>query len=618
MTDFISFLIAVNVADAIAALSWGQWKKGLQILTFLSSIGFMPAKTYFDPALSPAKNPTEWYHIAMTLNSHNQPRVAATWIRKSAKAGEPQAMLELAKFLVVGRGGSEASGKLPDEDDENGDGADEGQAMVWFHRAWDKRGFSDAAFGIGQLYAQGLDGDLEDDDETRSFASPWGGSMPWESLDPDLASGKSVNRDMEKAVFWWMRAADLSHAGAQACLAEAKLVGADGKQARPDQAIQWLKKAVKGGVPRAMFVLGLCLKMGVGCKKNIESGTNWLRQAADQGFSEGVSPFAESLSSQQHQQTDASTGTPHKKKLKDVSLNNIKALSNGVELLRKSAQAGSPMAMYVLGLCLQSGFGTFKNEKEGIDWLAKAAANGWTQWGGGGEISETKALMYSSDAAETAAAPTVAELRKAIAGEKVTGANPATGGDALLETAGDAWSIHHGGSKLSKVSPELIAAAEAAARAATGGSALRPRAGQSLASAKPSAIATNANSSKAAATATGATISAVSAAALIDVEDGKPSKYPLKKDSGFDALIDTQTTSQSDQLIDISSKSASPTSPITGIEEAFGTSTIVMTLPKSPSLEAAPYPPIYEPQFSTVEILTGDMDGVEEGVDLLA
>ncbi|KAJ3414439.1 hypothetical protein HDV05_006620 [Chytridiales sp. JEL 0842] len=446
-------------AEALSHLSWGQYQKGLQLLTSLSSIGFMPAKMYFDPILSPSKNPTEWFHIASTLNANGQPRLAATWFRKSAQAGEPQSMLELAKFLVTGRGGSAASGKQPDEDDEGGEGADEGQAMVWFHRAWEKRGFADAAYAIGQLYAGGVDGDLDDEEEDGGGLG--GSQVPWESVDPDLGSGKAVQRDMQKAVFWWMRAADLGHYGAQTALGEAKLVGADGFTAKPDQAVKWLKKAAKGGIPRAMFEVGLCLKMGIGCKRNIEAGTNWLRQAAEQGFSEGVAGTVGATSSVPNVSTFSrghSNNQPAQP-LKDVSLTNVKALKNGVELLRKSAESGSPMAMYVLGLCLKSGFGVHRNEEEGMEWLVKAAREGWDRWGGGGEVLEEKGGGKS----------------EALESKEATEASATASGDTLLETAGQAWSLHpkDGESKISKVSPELIAAAEAAAKAATGGSALR-------------------------------------------------------------------------------------------------------------------------------------------------
>ena len=86
-------------------ISWGYWSQGISELANLASIGFMPAKMYFDPAHSTCKNPTGFKHIGQYLNSCGEYMNAAKWFRKGAVGGEPHSMVELAKYLIVGRGG---------------------------------------------------------------------------------------------------------------------------------------------------------------------------------------------------------------------------------------------------------------------------------------------------------------------------------------------------------------------------------------------------------------------------------------------------------------------------------------------------------------------------------
>ena len=92
--------------------------------------------------------------------------------------------------------------------------------MCWLHKAWDMVGSGDAAFMIGMLYSEGIDGDDEIDDRdvnafinssskvsSSSTVSVWNHSSrpgqhsfspfinsPWGSLDPELASGKPIYR----------------------------------------------------------------------------------------------------------------------------------------------------------------------------------------------------------------------------------------------------------------------------------------------------------------------------------------------------------------------------------------------------------------------------------------
>ncbi|KAJ1548040.1 hypothetical protein HK405_004356, partial [Cladochytrium tenue] len=88
------------------------------------------------------------------LKVPNDPRkaydVAYAWYRRAAEAGDHNAILELARFVRVG-----CASDAPDHDAFVR--RDDGQAMAWFHRAWDLSGNADPAFAVGMSYATALD-----------------------------------------------------------------------------------------------------------------------------------------------------------------------------------------------------------------------------------------------------------------------------------------------------------------------------------------------------------------------------------------------------------------------------------------------------------------------------
>lgn len=338
--------------DAMSMIDWGYWIQGISAMAKLAAIGFLPARTYFDPIQSPLQNPTGQFYLARYLHQSGDVEYAALWYRRSAETGDPNAMLELGRLLSVGSLESDTSSPFIQRDD--------GEAMVWFHRAWKLAWKSDAAFSIGKLYM------------SSTWSSCVGGRTltydpPWESMDVEMARGKPVYRDVEKATFWFTKASAGDHMGADAALGELKLqesmsesasAGADG--------IRLLRRAAERGVPRGMFVLGECLCTGVGPIQHASEGKKWLRKAADKGFSEDI--FNNDFSAKNDEINGPTLS----------SIIESDCLSRCVPFLKSAARKDKDAkAMYILGfLYTRGGLGVSRDIFLGARWLKRAADGG--------------------------------------------------------------------------------------------------------------------------------------------------------------------------------------------------------------------------------------------------
>lgn len=162
---------------------------------------------------------------------------AATWFRSAAEAGDATAQLNLAALYHRGEG-------LPQDDD---------QAVRWLNQAADQ----------GLLPAM-----LE--------LAHW-----------DLRPEHGGNVDA--AVGWFKKAADLGNASAQTALGD---IYADQRFGRVDysQAVNWYKKAADQGQPAGELGLGTRYLLGQGVEQDKEEARRWLTPAANQGH-----PYAQFL-----------------------------------------------------------------------------------------------------------------------------------------------------------------------------------------------------------------------------------------------------------------------------------------------------------------------------------
>ncbi|KAJ3214428.1 hypothetical protein HDU67_001668 [Dinochytrium kinnereticum] len=358
---------------AMSNLHWGFYSSAFATIVHLASIGFVPAKSFVDPATSPLKNPTQASYLGTLLMDRGEEGLGLQWLKKGAEGGSGSATLEYAKRLAA---------------------TDPGEAMAWLHRAWELTGDADAAFFIGCIFSNGGlprrahgntgkkdgkawndEGDLlgikgsdketgtshdkqdadDDGEEEEEEVDEGKNYVPWGIIDPSLASQKPVLRDPAQATLWWARGVEKGHHRSMAAYGETKLAGLDNSHPDLDKAFRFLTTAADR-VPRAMFVLGHCYRHGLGCKRSDDDAAKWLRKAAAGGFSDESMHASSSYED-----------------MEDISARAVK----GVRLLRKAAETGVPRAMYVLGLCLQRGFGVPRDPDEARMWLSKADEAGY-------------------------------------------------------------------------------------------------------------------------------------------------------------------------------------------------------------------------------------------------
>ncbi|WP_298728734.1 tetratricopeptide repeat protein [uncultured Ferrovibrio sp.] len=95
--------------------------------------------------------------------------------------------------------------------------------------------------------------------------------------------GQGVPQDMNQAIAWYRRAAEMGFARAQANLAAIYLQGEGGVPVDYAEALKWFDAAAKQGHAVAQYNLGLMYELGLGVEKNEAAALGWYNNAAKAG-----------------------------------------------------------------------------------------------------------------------------------------------------------------------------------------------------------------------------------------------------------------------------------------------------------------------------------------------
>ncbi|MDR0481084.1 MAG: sel1 repeat family protein, partial [Gallionellaceae bacterium] len=98
-------------------------------------------------------------------------------------------------------------------------------------------------------------------------------------------NGEDVEKDREKAAFWYRKAAEQGHANAQynlGCLYDS----GEGVEQDYEQAAFWYRKAAEQGHANAQHNLGCLYDSGEGVKQDHEQAVFWYTKAAEQGYAD--------------------------------------------------------------------------------------------------------------------------------------------------------------------------------------------------------------------------------------------------------------------------------------------------------------------------------------------
>ena len=190
------------------------------------------------------------------------------------------------------------------------------------------------------------------------------------------ASGNGIDKDLEKAFKWFLKAAKFGDTGAQFAVYEAYLKGY-GVEANPEQAQYWLdqynkkmqkearkhavvynKKLVKkaqNGDAESQFLLAGCYYNGDGVLQDFNETYYWSMKAAQQNYPEGVTAVGQLYYKGQ-----------------GVAQNYEEA----VRWFQKGEQLNEPMAYYFLGECYENGYGVPENKEMAFNCYKNAAEGG--------------------------------------------------------------------------------------------------------------------------------------------------------------------------------------------------------------------------------------------------
>lgn len=196
------------------------------------------------------------------------PADALNWYKKAAQQNSIDADTDIALMYANGKGVTR----------------DSGQAVAWFRRAAEG-GDASAQYNLALMYERG-EGVARDYKE----AMRWLTAAADQNLIPPLLAlaeislqppNSTITADVNKAVQYYQRAANLGSAAAEVALGTIFSKGLLGK-VDYEQAVGWYKKAADKGEPDGEFALGVSYAMGHGVPVDYALARRWLGAAASQ------------------------------------------------------------------------------------------------------------------------------------------------------------------------------------------------------------------------------------------------------------------------------------------------------------------------------------------------
>ena len=195
--------------------------------------------------------------------------------------------------------------------------------------------------------------------------------------------GVGVPRDYKKAVFWWKKAAENEHVGAQYSLGVMYYHGRGGVPKDKEKAFYWSKKAAESEHAYAQHWLGKMYAIGFGVSKDREQANYWYKKSAENrnagAKQESVETQANNSPSEL-QKTKAEQGDANAQwRLGDIYYYG-EGVSEDFEKARywreKAAENEHVGAQWELGRMYYRGEGVPKDFEKAFYWYKKSAENG--------------------------------------------------------------------------------------------------------------------------------------------------------------------------------------------------------------------------------------------------
>ena len=181
--------------------------------------------------------------------------------KESAEAGKAEAQFDLGVLYAQGKGVRR----------------DLTQAVAWYRKSAEQ-GNAAAQFALGQLYSRGWGVPRDEADAIRWFQLANSVDSDGPPTDWAPVEGYGMEKDPQKAAYWYRQAADKGHAEAQFNLSRLYSSGT-GVKRDEEQAARWVSALATQGYAPALADLGGRYASGYGVAKDDKRAYFWLTLA---------------------------------------------------------------------------------------------------------------------------------------------------------------------------------------------------------------------------------------------------------------------------------------------------------------------------------------------------
>lgn len=228
------------------------------------------------------------------------------------------------------------------------------------------------ALSIQELYAKGLalheEGYFDSASVFFQRAAEQGSSAAQFQLGIYYELGQGVYVNERLAAEWYRKAKNQGHVEAHFYLGVCYENGV-GVQENLESAVACYLQAAEQGHAEAQYNLGICLTRGEGIAKDDQQALHWFEKATRQGHPEARFYVIKRSAQRGSPVAQYALGVLYEKG-EGVSQN----LEKAIAAYRKAAEAGHADAQFELGRRYSNGDGLRKNSAHAISWLEKAAA----------------------------------------------------------------------------------------------------------------------------------------------------------------------------------------------------------------------------------------------------
>ncbi|GBC03100.1 hypothetical protein RclHR1_00050008 [Rhizophagus clarus] len=237
-------------------------------------------------------------------------------------------------------------------------------------------------------------------------------------------TGEAVEKDLNKAFYWYQKAAENGIKFAMNRLAIHYYNG-EGTEKDLEKAFYWCQKAAEKDYDEAQYNLALLYENGEGTEKDIAEALYWYQKAAENGIEIAMNSLANHYYNGEGTEKDIDKAFYWYQKAAEngieIAMNNLaiqyyngegaeKDLEKAFYWCQKAAEKDYNKAQYNLALLYENGEGTGKNLEKAFYWCQKAAETGnkvamnslaiYYYNGEGTEIDLEKAFYWYGKAAE--------------------------------------------------------------------------------------------------------------------------------------------------------------------------------------------------------------------------